>query len=209
MPIHDWTRVDAGVWHGFHIGWVAEFQKVLNLGGLPEGWHALIQPGESEGGADEIGEYARRRRTVTIRKDADDEVVALIEIVSPGTKATRVAFESFVRKATAALASGIHLLLIDLFPPTPCDPLGAHHAIWATAACGASAHVTPFAAPLTVVSYSAGAELAAYVEPVSVGEPAPDMPLFLTPDSYVTVSLESTYTASFAGTPKKFRQILA
>ena len=35
MPIHDWTRVDAGIFHAFHLSWIAEIARVLNRGQLP------------------------------------------------------------------------------------------------------------------------------------------------------------------------------
>lgn len=40
MPIHDWTRVDAGTWHAFHYQWIAEIRRALNDGVLPEGYYA-------------------------------------------------------------------------------------------------------------------------------------------------------------------------
>jgi hypothetical protein len=41
MPIHDWTRVDAGIFHAFHLKWIAELDKALNSGLLPAGYYAL------------------------------------------------------------------------------------------------------------------------------------------------------------------------
>ena len=29
MPIHDWTRVDAGLFHAFHHGWIEELARAL------------------------------------------------------------------------------------------------------------------------------------------------------------------------------------
>ena len=43
MPLHDWTRVDAGIFHAFHVAWIPEIQKVLNGGLLPEGYYALAE----------------------------------------------------------------------------------------------------------------------------------------------------------------------
>ncbi len=43
MPLHDWTRVDAGIIHDFHVTWVPEIKKVLNGGLLPEGFYALAE----------------------------------------------------------------------------------------------------------------------------------------------------------------------
>ena len=43
MPAHDWTRVDAGTFHAFHLGWMAELQKSLNNGILPSDFYALAE----------------------------------------------------------------------------------------------------------------------------------------------------------------------
>lgn len=43
MPLHDWTRVDAGVFHSFHLKWIAEMDKALNGGILPEGYYSLAE----------------------------------------------------------------------------------------------------------------------------------------------------------------------
>jgi hypothetical protein len=68
--------------------------------------------------------YAHKRRRLVIRHSSDDRVVALLEILSPGNKASRDAIRSFVEKAAGALRQGIHLLVIDLHPRTPRDPDG-------------------------------------------------------------------------------------
>src|SRR5947209_7263105 len=43
MPVHDWTRVDAGIFHDFHLGWLAELRRVLNGGLLPADYYALAE----------------------------------------------------------------------------------------------------------------------------------------------------------------------
>ncbi len=30
MPIHDWARVDAGTFHGFHTAWITHLSEALN-----------------------------------------------------------------------------------------------------------------------------------------------------------------------------------
>ena len=37
MPIHDWTRVDAGIFHHFHYQWISTISNALNGGLLPNG----------------------------------------------------------------------------------------------------------------------------------------------------------------------------
>ena len=43
MPIHDWTRLDAGLFHHFHNTWVGELAAVLNAGLLPKDHYALTE----------------------------------------------------------------------------------------------------------------------------------------------------------------------
>ncbi len=32
MPLHDWTRVSAGIYHDFHQDWTIEIRRALNGG---------------------------------------------------------------------------------------------------------------------------------------------------------------------------------
>src|SRR5260370_16723944 len=41
VPIHDWTRVDAGIFHAFHHDWITELARALNRGLLPADYYAL------------------------------------------------------------------------------------------------------------------------------------------------------------------------
>jgi hypothetical protein len=41
MPVHDWTRVEAGTYHDFHGAWIVHLKETLNSGLLPEGFYAL------------------------------------------------------------------------------------------------------------------------------------------------------------------------
>ncbi|MGH7226063.1 MAG: DUF4058 family protein, partial [Gemmataceae bacterium] len=43
MPVHDWTRVAAGIFHDFHVAWIPEIRKALNSGLLPSGYYALAE----------------------------------------------------------------------------------------------------------------------------------------------------------------------
>src|SRR5205823_5374159 len=43
MAIHDWTRVDAGVFHDFHHSWIEELKRALNRGLLPENYYAMAE----------------------------------------------------------------------------------------------------------------------------------------------------------------------
>ncbi len=43
MPIHDWTRLEAGDFHHFHQGWVVNLTNVLNSGLLPPAYMAMTE----------------------------------------------------------------------------------------------------------------------------------------------------------------------
>jgi hypothetical protein len=197
-----------------------EIGRSLNSGLLPAAYYALAEPHAGEIEPDiitveavsvfadsaEMDHYARKQNRLAIRHTSDDRVVALIEIVSPGNKASRHALRSFVEKAASALFQGLHLLIVDLFPTGPRDPQGIHGAIWQEV-CD-DAYRQPPGQPLTLVSYSAGLVKTAYVEPVAVGDSLTDMPLFLDPEHYVEVPLEATYQAAYRGVPQRWKAVL-
>jgi hypothetical protein len=43
MPVHDWTKVDAGTFHSFHNAWITHLMGKLNGGVLPDGYYALSE----------------------------------------------------------------------------------------------------------------------------------------------------------------------
>jgi hypothetical protein len=57
-------------------------------------------------------------------------------------------------------------------------------------------------------SYAAGEVVEISVEQLAAGAPLPEMPLFLRPDRYIDVPLESTYEAAYAGMPDFWRGVL-
>ena len=40
MPVHDWTRVEAGIFHDFHHSWIEENKRSLNRGLHGTGYYA-------------------------------------------------------------------------------------------------------------------------------------------------------------------------
>ena len=241
MPIHDWTRVQAGSFHDFHQAWTIGIRSALNTGGLPDGYFAMADQVVSgpipdvitlkqsngsprltaEGGgvavavappktrfvsrAEQEDIYAKRANRIVVRHHMG-QVVAVIEIVSPGNKSSTHALRSFVVKACDLLEQGIHLLIVDLFPPSSRDPSGIHKAIWD------EIREEPFALPedkpLTLAAYSAGMPKTAYIEPVGVGDALPAMPIFLDAEWYVPAPLESSYAETWAACPKPVREML-
>jgi hypothetical protein len=44
MPMHDWARIPAGLFHDFHQTWSIQIKLALNAGILPRGLSALVEP---------------------------------------------------------------------------------------------------------------------------------------------------------------------
>jgi hypothetical protein len=149
--------------------------------------------------------YSRKAKGVVVRHSSNHAVIAMVEIMSPGNKSSQNRIQAFVSKASATLAAGIHLLIVDLFPPTPRDPQGIHPMIWEDRA---DEFVFSADKPLTCASYMADPCPEAFVEPIALGDSLPEMPLFLTPEVYVPVALEATYEAAWAELPEYWRGIL-
>ncbi|HEX4607067.1 MAG TPA: DUF4058 family protein, partial [Urbifossiella sp.] len=150
----------------------------------------------------------RRRKQVVIRHVSGDQVVAVVEIVSPSNKDGRLALRDFAGKMAEYLAAGVHLLVLDLLRPGPADPNGIHPRVWKHFK-RKPAFALPPGKPLTLAAYAGGGTPRAFVEPVGVGDRLPDMPLFLTPEAHVKVPLEAAYSAAWAMVPGRWRDELA
>ena len=251
MPVHDWTRVEDGIFHAFHVGWTVELAKALNRGILPSGYYALpeqiagethpdvlalhadLDLGSENGGqfANDGGgatlvlpspahvmtmaepSYAQLSRIISIRHVSGDHVVALVELISHSNKSTLESLGMLVNKTCNALRRGMHVLLVDLYPPGTRDPQGIHAVIWES--MGGELPSTFPERPLTAVSYEAlgsasdAQQLKAYVKPLDVGDLIPEMPLFLRPGQFVNAPLEATYQAAFDSLPQRWKSVVS
>lgn len=64
MPVHDWNRVEAGIFHDFHHAWIEEIKRALNRGILPADYYALAEQHAAGFGPDVLTLQGR---------DADEE----------------------------------------------------------------------------------------------------------------------------------------
>jgi hypothetical protein len=124
------------------------------------------------------------------------KIVAFIEIVSPGNKDGAPALKRFVEKVVESLHQGVHVLVIDPFPPTPRDPFGIHKAI--RDCIEEEEFDLPADQSRILASYEGDRLFTGYIETVGVGETLPDIPLFIAPGAHVKVPLENIY-GSVAG----------
>jgi hypothetical protein len=247
MTIHDWTRVEAGTFHDFHLRWIGHIAEALNNGLLPADYYAQAEQHAGERIADVLALHASdpdivpsapapagdagavallqappatslhltakrkpspkgKPRTLAIRTAAGHRIVALLELVSPSNKDRKASVREFVTKAVAAVGSGIHVSVIDLFPPGPADPHGMHAAVWK--GLSGTTHKPPPDKPLAFASYVAAKPFEAFVTPAAVGDPVPQLPLFIAKTHYVRLPLADTYAATFRGMAKFWRDVL-
>jgi len=189
MPVHDWTRVDAGTFHAFHTAWITHLSEGLNGGVLPSGYYALPEQ--------HFGHFVANVLALQTPSPPAS---------SPGDGDGGLAVAEFVEKAKAALECGINILLVDLFPPGPFTPQGMHGAIWER--FDDEPYLLPANEPLTVASYRGGPWPKARIVHLVLGATLPEMPVFLNPDRYVNVPLEETYMAAERGLPGFWREVL-
>jgi hypothetical protein len=240
MPVHNWTKLDAGTFHAFHTAWITHLSEALNAGLLPEGYYALpeqhggrliadvltlqiptpgVTPPAIQGGVAvaDVPPQTRiklsptpaargARRTLAIRHVSGHRIVALVEIASPANRDRTAYVAEFATKVETALLHGVHVLLVDLFPPGPHDPQGMHGVIWECFDDEPSV-ISPNE-PLTLASYVGGQSPEAYLEYLAVGSSLPDMPLFLSADRYVNTPLDSTYQTAFRGLPRYWQDVI-
>jgi len=149
--------------------------------------------------------YARKASRITVRHHLG-HVVAVIEIVSPGNKDSKAAFCDFLDKSVRFLRGGVHLMVLDLFPPSRRDPNGIHRAIFDELAD--LPEDPPSDKPLIFVSYQSSDPIVAYIEPLAVGDPIPELPLYYAHEKYVNVPLDSSYAAAWKSSGKRLRELV-
>ena len=252
MPIHDWSRVNAGIFHDFHLAWIAEIRKCLNGGLLPAPYYALAEPitgdivpdvltlrardedanveadfpgvHREEGSTqpvagapagvvvqelDATDMYAAMARRIVIKDGAhEDDLVAIIELVSRGNKTSRRDRDQFVDKTLSILHEGVSLVIVDLQAATSLVPGGFHELV--SRAYGEEPPSRPGDRPLEAVSYEVigGHTVRSHVVPLACGDALPEMPVFLRPRWFVRLPLERTYFEALQGLPARFRRVL-
>jgi len=83
-----------------------------------------------------------------------------------------------------------------------------HGAIWQRLDLTEETYALPTDNSLTLASYVAADPVDIYLEHPSFGSALAEMPLFLRPDRYIGVPLESTYQEAYHGMPAFWREQL-
>jgi hypothetical protein len=90
MEVHNWTLVDAGIFHDFHVAWITHLKEALKKL-LSAGYYALAELAEGEAltilettpkvdrTSVSSGLKKGQRRTLTIRHISGHRIIALVE----------------------------------------------------------------------------------------------------------------------------------
>lgn len=213
-------------WQGFHSAWAAEITRQLNAGLLPPRYFAEpnVEPGgpveidvgtfeeppASGGASTAVATWAPPRPALTIPVDFDGldlfevrvmsdeegpELVAAIELVSPANKDRLAHRKAFLTKCASYLQSGVSVVVVDLVTSRTAN-LHRELMKMLEIESGNGASSALYAAAYRTRARSAGSELDAWVEPLTLGLPLPVLPLWIAVHVAVRLDLEESYSAA-------------
>jgi hypothetical protein len=157
--------------------------------------------------ASELVFYASKQRSIALRHVSGDELIAIIEIVSPANKHSRRDVEEFINKLVVAARQGIHLLIIDLFPTSATNPYGLHNEFAQAMGNDPRTDLLDDEHKFGLYAYDVG-QMKAYLQPLCLPDNLIEMPLFLRTGEYVNVDLQKTYDRAFEFFPVRFKRVL-
>jgi hypothetical protein len=237
MPIHDWTRLEAGDFHHFHQTWVVAIGNTLNGGLLPPGYLAMVEQVTGRPIPDVVTLQTREPQegpeggVAVATAPPTARVIARMERINYAKRADRVVIRHGRGKVVAiieivspgnkesrhAIRSFVEKaadilsqgvnLLVVDLFPPTPRDLQGIHGAIWDELAGEPFELPP-GKPLTVASYLGGDMLTAYVEPVGIDDALPSLPIFLSEDRYVPAPLEATYQAAWAVFPAMFKELL-
>ncbi len=239
MPMHDWTRVNAGTYHDFHHEWISEIKRALNRGLLPPDYYAMAEQVAAGFGPDVLtlqdmtieprsgdgGTATRTRPKSTYFAEfpgtfqAQRKSMVAVRHVSGDRVVAIVEIVSPGNKSTArALKAFVgkacefleNQVHLLLLDPFPPSPRDPD-GIHAAIwdQFTGEAFALPPTRALTLVAYEADIDIRAYIETIAVGEALPEMPLFLAPEYHILVPLEATYQAAWDTVPDRWKRVVA
>lgn len=90
MPMHDWKKVAATIYHHFHQRWTISICDALNGGLLPSGYSALVEPYSSGLYPDVLAVQRRTRKPAQPRIEATRLETSAIEVSPCEVPRTRI-----------------------------------------------------------------------------------------------------------------------
>lgn len=237
--MHDWTRVESGIYHDFHHEWISSIKHALNAL-LPSDYYALAEQHAAGFGPDVL---TLERKDTSFQ---DPPSVGTATMSRPQTRLQQEGYNEFYRRKQKSVvvyhSSGdVVVSVVEIVSPGNKDSTRSVRA-FVDKAChlldrrihllvidpfpinsrlphGLHSAIfedrvedpiaLPKEQPLCAVAYECGNVTRAYLEPMAVGDALPDMPVFLEEGYYVTVPLEQTYIDAWNAVPKRWQVVIA
>jgi hypothetical protein len=139
--------------------------------------------------------FPDRFEVLVFRQFGGRQLVAAIELISPGNKDCNETREAFAMKIASYLHEGVSVLIVDVVTERRAN---LHDEIVRMMRMPAELQLPPepplYAASYRPVLREGRPEIDIWVNPFNVGDALPTMPLRLIADYFVPVELEATYT---------------
>jgi hypothetical protein len=103
MPMHDWTRVEAGIFHAFHHEWISEISRDLNRGLLPETYYALPEQVTAGFGPDVLTPQGQASDENSSAMDAGGTVATTTLKARPETRIIAESEAEFYRRKKSSI----------------------------------------------------------------------------------------------------------
>jgi hypothetical protein len=125
LPVHDWTRVKAGIFHAFHHGWTEEIARALNRGVLPANYYALPERFAAGFGPDVLTLEGTSDENGTLDgepRDVPTSAATAVQLAPPKLQPTAETDMEFYRRKQKAIvvrhASGDRIVaMIEIVSP--------------------------------------------------------------------------------------------
>lgn len=124
MALHDWLRVEAGIFHDFHTVWVGHLRTALNDGLLPEGYYALAEQHAGRSVADVLTLHASPPSIEPFTPPPSTGGTAVAEAPPRVRRRHSITPEALIRRRTLAIrhVSGHRLVaLVEIISPANKD----------------------------------------------------------------------------------------
>jgi hypothetical protein len=238
MPMHDWTRVDAGIYHAFHHEWISEIHRAV-LRRLPPDYYSLPEQQAAGFGPDVL--------TLKVADAEDGDLPGgTATLARPKMKLFQeTATEFYLRKKKSVVirhVSGDRIVaMIEIVSPGNKNSAHGLRAFVRKARELLQAKINllivdpfpvsrrdphgmhaaifddiqddplqlPAEAPLSLIAYECDDRVRTYLEPLAVGDVLVDMPVYLYPGMYIDVPLEATYWAAWNAVPRRWQDVVA
>ena len=107
MPMHDWNKVEAGIFHAFHHEWISEISRELNRTLLPKEYYALPEQVAAGFGPDVLTLQSSRESEPDQSNDESPGVTATVLRTRPETRFQAETEAEFYRRKKSSMSAAI------------------------------------------------------------------------------------------------------